>query len=291
MKPTLFALAFAALAATGCVTYYKSSDVKDYFGSGVSQADKAVASAERDLTEKEGIIASIRQNVADPSMAPYPDFDAALGSMKAALDAMKAQDALLKESRDKVNGIVKGKKTIQSDEEGYKPMLAERKRFDGLFDGFKDRTERYKKESEAFNALAKKNAVVRVSTANLEKQVQDYRADSDRQIANARSELDKAGKELDAAVAAGYDPKKADEKRALLARMGAIVPAIEGKRDEVLALAGRFRAEAGDRGEYYVGPGMASHELLAAIREKSAEIAALSKEMNGYAKQFNDAKK
>ena len=54
---------------------------------------------------------------------------------------------------------------------------------------------------------------------------------------------------------------------------------IEEKRDDVLVLARRFRAEAGEQKEYYVGPGMASFELLTAIQEASADISAKSKEM------------
>ena len=81
MKKARIILIFTVLSFSSCVTYYNSSDVNKYFDSGVSQADKAVNDAEKDFVEKTGIIAGIRENVADPGMLPYPAFDGQLAAM------------------------------------------------------------------------------------------------------------------------------------------------------------------------------------------------------------------
>ncbi|MBN2625356.1 MAG: hypothetical protein JXA95_01720 [Spirochaetales bacterium] len=288
MKRPLILLIIAALLLTGCVTYYNSSDVNKYFDSGVSQADKAVNDAEKDFAEKTEIIAGIRENISDPAMVPYPSFDGQLAAMGTALDAMKEQAAVLKESRELIKGILKGKKTIQSDEAGYRDVIDEKDRFETLFEDYRGKADRYQKESAAFNDLAKQHSLVRVVTADLEKKVQDYKKDSDNQIANAHTEIDGAEVNLDSAEKAGYDELKIDEKRLLLLEMRLLLADIEEKRDDVLVLAKRFRAEAGERSEYYVGPGMASFELLKAIKEASADISAKSKEMNGLAERFGE---
>ena len=62
----------------------------------------------------------------------------------------------------------------------------------------------------------KKHSLVRVVTADLEKKVQDYKKDSDNQIANAHTAIDGAEVNLDSAEKAGYDELKIDDKRLLL---------------------------------------------------------------------------
>lgn len=295
MKPKsiftiLAAFALTALALSGCVTYYKASDVRSYFKSGTGQASKASAAAQADYQDKSGIIADIRSSLANPQQEPYPEFDRSLAAMKASLESMQKQEAVLTASSEKTDSIIGKSKTIESDEKEYKAVLAEKSNFENHFEIFGQMTEDYQKKSEAFVNLAKKHEVLRVVTADIEHKVLDYKANSDKSIVNAKVQIDKAEAELNKAETAGYDHKVIQEKRNILAEMRTILPQITVMRDEVLSLAERFKAEAGVRKEYHIGPGMASHELLGAMKAKTDEINASTKKLNALAEEFNKKK-
>ena len=284
----LISLFFVLLSLTGCITYYNSSDIKKYFDSGISMADEAVAAAEKDFNDKSGVIIGIRKNISDPSMEPYPDFDLILQEMNNSLRSMKAQLAIMEELREIVYRIIEGQKRIESDEDEYKVFLGGRDRFTDLFNDFKVMTGQYEKESQNFNELAERYSIIRVLTADLEKTVNEYRADSNSQISRVKVEFDKAEAQLDAAAGTGYDGHKISEKHEIFLRMRAITIEIDEKRDELLILVDLFKKEAGGATEYYVGPGMASYRLLEAIGDKSAEISSLTHRINDLVKQFGE---
>jgi hypothetical protein len=281
---------FIIAGLSGCVRYYKSSDVRGRFNRVIKQSNNSIAKADGDYNTKKEVYNSIVPHV-QRNRQPYPLLQNHLDNMKKSLDKMKNRRNIFKKQKKEFNGFAGRRKKIQSNNPAWKKFHALNKRFENDVKIFGKESMEYSAASKAFSSTAKKNRITKINSAKISGEIDRFNREVVKVLSGVRKNIKKAYANLQDLEASGYDKKVISEKRGLLVLMEDLMKQIKAKNREMTNVSEDFKKEAGGKGEFWAGPGMTSHKILIDLTAKGNEIKGLGNRFTALVDSFNKEQK
>lgn len=283
---SLSAVILFIIILSGCVRYYKASDVKKNLKKGLSQATRIENKVKKDYSTKKKVYDTIIPYVEQKDKQPYPLLIRHLTDMESAIGRIKNARSALFKTMTLVTMMMHGKKKIQSDRPEWDKLQKLINEYEDNVKLFQKETKSYETASAAFIKTAKKNRISKVDTSQVKKKIGKYNIRVKKTIKDAGKTINRADQKLSDAGSRGYDPKVIDEKKKLLEQMKDILKQIKVKNGEIAEMAGNFEKEAGNRKQIWVGPGMVAHTVLSDMQKAGNVISALGKRFNGLSQKL-----
>lgn len=279
---------FSILVFSGCVRYYKTSYLQNYFSKPTEQINQLISKAESDYKSKREIYDAVIPYVPDTNMQPYPLLQNNLNEMKSSIDTMKNHRTSIIEIQNEFGRISAGKSRIQSDKPEWKSFHALKDRLEQQFNQLKTAVSRYENASQTFTSLANSHKISNVNSDEIKKKLTDYTRQVTEIVKTTQSGIIESKKQLDQAAAKGYDPSEIQRRKILLSEMETLLVQIENENKIISELTAKFEKEAGARKIFWIGPGMITHTILAGIQNKGDQISALGNQFSAKVNEFNN---
>ncbi|MCP4131954.1 MAG: hypothetical protein GY754_13335 [bacterium] len=276
---------------SNCVRYYRTGDIHRQYADSINKINATNNKANAEYKKREVLLNSILPHLSAErkNKNPYPRMKKQLAQVKSALDRLNTRRAQVLDTNNKLQVLTRGKGRIKSN-------MPEWDGLSKLNDTFKDNLNAYSRDVrsfeskvKAFDGMANKYKITRVNTAQLKARIRKFNNQVVATVNSTKSHLAKAKKNLVNARSMGYDASVIDKKEAILAKMNALLPQINAKNNEIIEKVKAFEKEAGARGEFWAGPGMATHTILVDIQAKGGEMTKLGNQFQGLVNQYNAA--
>ena len=273
-------------AMSGCVRYYKSSDVRKNFNRTVKKADSVIRKADKDYRMRRNMFDSMLSSVADRQAVPYPSMESCLDAIEESLNDMRASRSRLASYRDDFNRLSAGKKKIQSDRKEWDGLEKIKISVEKELKQFEKAGKSYQASVKKFNSIAKKYRVSVVETVKFRKKFRGSITRLKSALLKNRAKISSARKQISDAEAKGYDRAEIDRLKGILLQLEEILTQAEGITAGLDKLEESFNRESAGKVKFMVGPGMETFKILTEVDRQAREIKILSGRFNKLAGQM-----
>ncbi len=244
-------LLVSALSFTGCVRFYRTSDIRNSMNDGEKKLSETIATLETFKNDQQTGYDYLTKDLTDKGTEPFPQMLISLQKLHVVLDKLNTYQPVIAAIRKEFEKLMEGKegRNIESNKpewEAFKPIKA---RYMALVDEVGKHIDDVNDIQSDIRDLASNHSIGKVNTAELKNQITS--------LVN----------EIDHHTTAAQKQSKANtgvEKTTALQQL-------EQKQEEIKKLFEEITVEIEERSEIWIAPGSYVNVRLEAIKSKRDE--------------------